>query len=152
MGVWKNTFKVYRNIIFYTLAIILFFCSGSVENFPQEIYQDDVCASCKMIISDLQFASQCKAQKEGILKFDDINCMVSYLKKNQLEIKSTPAYVVDFFTKEWINTDDAHFVVSTTVKTPMMSGIVAFKNTKNVEKVSGNSSGKIYTFRELLMR
>lgn len=137
------------------ICLLLIVCASgcsSIEEFPVAMYEDDQCEECRMIISDAQFAVQVKTEKSGIVKFDDISCMLDYYKKNQLTSTSAPAYVVDYHSKEWISADKAYYVFSEEIHTPMHSGIIASISKEDAEKIPGNSRDDIYTFNVLLSK
>ncbi len=142
MEALKSFFRVFCKCFFLGTAIFIIFCSGTAE-FPDKIYQDDTCAFCNMVISDPEFAAQCKTAKEGILKFDDISCLVEYIKKNQLMDNLPQSAVIDYVSKEWLNFEKAVFIKSNTITTPMMSGIVAFSNEADAKKHIKNSNEKL---------
>jgi len=111
-----------RKILF--LLILLSACaSGEIQPVPFEA--SDMCSLCKMAISEKRFAAEIITENEEVLKFDDIGCLLRYRQKaeNQPE---TAVFFVDYETQNWIKADNAFFVKSGTIKTPMGSGIVAF--------------------------
>ena len=88
-----------------------------------------MCAFCKMAISERQYAAQMISEDEAVMKFDDIGCMLKYQKANSGGARPAAVYVAHSRTKAWLNAEDAVFVRSETVKTPMGSGIIAFAST-----------------------
>ena len=56
---------------------------------PAEIrYGEDQCIHCHMTITDSRFVAEIVTAKGKALKFDAIECMVSYLKDHKKELDS----------------------------------------------------------------
>lgn len=113
---------------------ILFLCalaaigcgSGGVR--PVEFYPEDMCAACRMAISDARFASEIIDADGTALKFDDIGCLLSYRAK--LKPSAIAAvYLKDYETLEWVPYEKST-IVETGVATPMASGRLAFSSSE----------------------
>ena len=98
-------------------------CTRSLA--PVDIEDGDMCSFCRMAISEKRYAAEVIMNDESVFKFDDIGCMLRY-QKAKGSAEAAAIYVADSETKKWLKVDDAFFVRSTTAKTPMGSGIVAF--------------------------
>jgi copper chaperone NosL len=79
-----------------------------------------------MAISEKRYAAEIITKDETVLKFDDIGCMLRYQRTKGDAANTAAIYVADSETKRWLKADDAFFIRSTMVKTPMGSGITAF--------------------------
>jgi copper chaperone NosL len=112
------------------IAVIIFGC-GSGRG-PVDIESGDMCSFCRMAISEKRFAAEIVQEDETVLKFDDIGCMLRYHKADNNKTKPAAIYVVDNESKNWLPVDDAYFVKSETIKTPMSSGIAAFASAEKV--------------------
>jgi copper chaperone NosL len=121
--------KAFR-YLFFLILVALVSCTRSLA--PVSIEEGDMCSFCRMAISEKRFAAEIIMTDESVLKFDDIGCMLRY-QKAKGSVETAAVYVADSETKQWLMASDAYFVQSTTVKTPMGSGIVAF--------ASGDSAG-----------
>jgi copper chaperone NosL len=111
--------------LFLILPIFLAACAA-VEIKPEPISDGDMCSFCKMAISEKRFAAEIITEDEEVLKFDDIGCLLRYRQRAGNGLKSAAVYVTDYDSREWLKADDAFFVKSKTIKTPMGSGITAF--------------------------
>jgi copper chaperone NosL len=98
-------------------------CSPS-ENRPAEILSEDMCAHCRMAISNLRFASEIILESGEVLKFDDLGCLAAY-QSSHSDRNVTAVFVKDYETKNWLLWQKA-VIVTTGVFTPMGSGEVAF--------------------------
>lgn len=104
---------------------------GSTELKPIEVYPEDMCANCKMAVSDLRFASEIISDQGEVFKLDDIGCMFKYRAKHT-ELKIAGIFLKDFETKNWISFERST-IVETDVETPMGSGKVAFTDSAKAQ-------------------
>lgn len=123
-------------ILSVTFCVIFLGCKENKPSGPASIeFGVDACDECKMIISDGVYAGQVRNVNESYSKFDDIGCLVAFMKKH----RPTNVWVADFSTGQWIKAETARFVKSAKIKTPMASGIVAFADEASAAK-SGTSA------------
>jgi len=107
------------------LILFMFACSAG-EIKPVAIEDGDMCSFCKMAISQKQFAAEIITEDERVLKFDDIGCMVHLRQNAGPDLKASAIFVTDHETRQWLTAEKAYFSRSSTIKTPMGSGILAF--------------------------
>jgi len=104
---------------------LLVFAACSSAPKPAELNpRGDSCASCRMVISDVHFASQIVAPLEEPRFFDDLNCLDRYLETTPLP-KGAVIFVADHRTGEWIPSTTAVYAKLEGAAAPMGSGIVA---------------------------
>ncbi len=107
-------------------AVLLLFLTGcgrpGVK--PVELFPEDLCANCKMAISDPTCASEIILESGEVFKFDDLGCMDSYRSEHP-DLKIAAVFVKEYDTKGWLPREQA-VIVETGVFTPMGSGKVAF--------------------------
>lgn len=109
----------------------------------------DICAACKMSIVDLHFAAELIDDKRQALKFDDIGCMISYLKKHSdVKDSAKASYVCDYESQEWLEVDQAHFFKGR-VDTPMSSGIVAFGKPEKAQRLAERIQGSLLNWEQV---
>ncbi|HEX16114.1 MAG: hypothetical protein DRG33_06410 [Deltaproteobacteria bacterium] len=140
------------------LMFLLFFYGGCKKEGPPKpvpIYPDeDVCETCRMLITDLRFAAEFIPKKGRAKKFDDPICMIRYFDMaKKLDLGITPEdvrafYVKDFYTKEWVRAEEATFVKANIV-TVMGYGVVAFKDRAQAEAFAKEHNGKLLKFADL---
>jgi len=106
----------------------------------------DKCAYCGMVIVDRRFAA---AYNEGgrWVYFDDVICLLLYLKAVDKLGEVRKAYVHDYSTGRLIRAGEAYYVVNKKIPTPMGSGIAAFENREEAAKF-----GQVYTIEELVSK
>ena len=139
--------KLYASL--FLLASITIRCAqnNATAQPPKIIYGEDMCEECKMIINEQRFASAIVTQK-NTYRFDDIGCMFVFISKHP-EIKPLKVWVNDFKSEEWIDGQNAVFVASKNVMTPMGYGILAFNDATEVQRYNTLKGKKILTFVDL---
>jgi len=108
-----------------------------------------MCAHCRMAISQKQFAAEILLRDESVAKFDDIGCMLSYLKESEHNENAAAIFAVDYETKQWVDVHNASFLKTQKVQTPMGGGILAFAEPARAESASRQFQGSIHRFAEL---
>jgi copper chaperone NosL len=110
-----------------TLAIGLFSVSSCGSPGPRAVkMNEDVCAFCKMIITDPLFASQLTTLKGRKYIFDDLRCMTAYKKENTV-VEVDRFYVTDFCNPlTFIDLEHAILLRSDSLRSPMGGNVAAF--------------------------
>jgi copper chaperone NosL len=144
----------YINLLFVMILVVLAFgaCASRVDpdRPPEIVYGEDVCARCGMIISDERFAASLVVEKSPNvyehLLFDDIGNMLMYAREAGEDAHFVSYFVHDYHSKEWLNAQDAHFVLSDEIQTPMAFGIAAFEEYSVAEAEAQKWHGSIADF------
>lgn len=137
--------KVIKLLTIY-LVIFITGCSRS----PQPInYGSDNCENCLMTITDPRYGSELITDKGKIYKFDSIECLAAYSEKlNSDEIASM--WVTDFGgNTKFVNTQNAFFVKSENLRSPMGLNLTAFSSDRDLMKTIDQYGGKSLTWNEL---
>src|SRR5262245_58234035 len=92
----------------FAALLLMMTCCQSRPPQPVEIEAYDTCASCRMAISQKQFAAQFFDGEGNVHKFDDAACMLRFLK--QRAMKPAAVFLADYETRKWINGTLALFV------------------------------------------
>jgi len=115
-------------------------------------YGKDACTFCKMMIMDKKYASEIVTDKGKAFKFDDLSCMVKYMKTNQLKEVELAFIVVNDYSKpgELIDAKTATFLGSKDLRSPMRGDVAAFadKATAEVHKAKF-ADAKLLTWQEV---
>lgn len=120
-----------------TLLLLLIGITGltsCVNDKPVAInYNSDACDYCKMTIVDPRFACEFKTIKGKAFKFDDLNCMASYINEQSgSDIKNY--YVTDFIKNNTLRkADSMQYIKGENIQSPMGGGIAAFSNVDSAE-------------------
>ena len=132
------------------LCLLMLTGCGSAELRPVELLPEDLCAFCRMAISEKRFASELVTKDSEPVKFDDIRCMLRYRKERIHPDSVAATFVVDFDTKEWLKSEEAYFVKSNEFKTPMAGNVVAFKNGADAAAAADRTQGMPLRYVALL--
>lgn len=126
-------------IVFIILAAS---CSDKPESGPVKIYYgEDVCERCKMIISEKDFAAQSQLSNGKIVKFDDLGCLFHYLDEKEKD-QFSAVYVMDYSSQQWIKAENAYFVWTENIKTPMGHGVIALRDSHEASELVNKENGK----------
>ena len=132
-------------------VFLLFFitsCSAQPEPFK---YGTDVCYLCKMGIADPKFGSELITKKGKVFKFDDLGCMIRYMKTGDVKENEIETTVVINFEKQndFLDVNNTVIVSSPAAKSPMGFNLAAFENEEAATKFVNESGGKKITWKEL---
>jgi copper chaperone NosL len=138
------------HLLLFVVSVLLAACQEPTAK-PVDIRTEiDKCNNCKMGISDVRYAAELVDKAGTMRKFDEIGCLVSYIKSKAPQRDYRAAFAMDYDGKEWLKSDEAFYVKSEAIKTPMNGGIVAFKDKARAEAVAGQFKGQVITFADLL--
>ena len=112
--------------LFLLAAVLAAGCSAKAGGPPDIQVDRTACAHCTMLVSDERFAAAYETPAGEARVFDDIGCMREALK-SEAAAASVRFWYHDVKTGEWIRGEEAAFETSARFKTPMGSGIVAYR-------------------------
>jgi copper chaperone NosL len=116
---------------------------------PVSIEANDMCSFCRMSISEKRYAAELLDDDGQAFKFDDIGCMVNFIKQKKYNRSIRATFVMDFDRHDWLKAENAFYVRSPELKTPMSGGIVAFKDQSGAEAATAKYHGKMIDFAEI---
>lgn len=122
-----------RNLCFIAVIFIASGC-GTKDQKPVDIFPEDMCAFCRMAVSDQRFASEILTEGGEVFKFDDLGCFDEFIA-GRPELKTAGQYVKDFETKAWLRREDA-VIVRTGLSTPMGSGRIALQDSTRAREIA----------------
>lgn len=114
---------------------------------PEIAYGSDSCAHCRMIISDVRFASAWREGTGDESHFDDIGCM-AIMSREHPPAEPVQFWVHDYNTEEWLDASLASFIIDPGIKTPMSYGIASAKSADDARAVA--PSGEVTDWTGLL--
>lgn len=135
-------------LIIGLLTLSLSGCSTDPQ--PIRIGQDN-CDFCKMTISDNRFGAEIVTKKSKVYKFDDEHCIIGFLNSKKLPGEEIAGiYFTDFSSPHnLIKVEQAHFLQSPLLKSPMNGNIAAFNNEDSLEKVFTQFNGNKISWEEM---
>ena len=127
---------VFANALVLSSAILLF---NSCSIRPEPIVAGrDNCYLCKMGVTDPKYGGEVITKKGKIFKFDDMHCLLSFLKSgtmNQEQAKNI--YVVDFAgNHSLIKANESFFLQGDEIHGPMNGNVIAFQNKDSLKEVA----------------
>lgn len=129
---------------------VIFFSSCNVQ--PQIIsVGKENCYFCKMTIMDTRFASELITTKGKIYKFDDANCLLSYLHSGIIDKKEVKEiYFVDYSNpKQFIPSSAAFLLKNEVLHSPMNGNVAAFATDADRSKLHAQINGDTITWNDL---
>lgn len=137
-----------KRVVALGIFLLLIACSRE----PAEIhYQSDECAWCRMMIMDDRFSSQMVTSTGKAIKFDSIECLVSYLEENAATTEGSKAWVSDFdHPGNWLEAEEAYFIESSEIRSPMGGYFLALASEEEARAHLQEYSGRAVRWDELL--
>ena len=140
-----------RNSAFFIWPLALLCltgCGGDNDSSAPKIrFGEEVCVHCRMIISDNRFAAALTTDDGQTLRFDDTGCLLEYRAAHSDPIQRY--WVSDYTSADWLDAEQAMFVKSDDLVTPMASGIAALSTADEARRVAEPMRGTILRFDEL---
>lgn len=127
--------------------------SGQAKIEPPTIYYgEDICDQCGMIINDERFAAASVVEvgegRTDTRAFDDIGGLFLYHNAHPQETVLA-RYVHDYNTKEWLAAEDAVYVTSDAIHSPMGHGVAALATQDAAEQLAAEMDGEIIKYSGL---
>lgn len=119
---------------------------------PVALVPEDMCSHCRMAISEKQYAAELIDSEGTAFKFDDIGCMVNFLKSGKNKTTMATSFVMDFNERKWIKAADAFYVRSSEFTTPMNGGMVAFRTEAKAQEAANKYNGTLLRLNDVLHR
>jgi copper chaperone NosL len=118
---------------------------------PPEIrYGQDLCARCGMIISDPAYAAAYRTSGGEARLFDDLGEMVLHYREQREPVATF--FVHDYNTRGWVLAEQATYVQSPQLRTPMGLGVAALGSESEAQALAQRVQGRVVPFGELLER
>ena len=108
-----------------------------------------MCSFCKMAISEKRYAAELVDREGNLFKFDDIGCMARFARDRNLEGKAAAYFVVDYEQRDWLSGEQANYVKSEAIHSPMGGGLIAFRDRTRAEEYAPKVKGQVLTFEDL---
>ena len=134
----------------FPLLSLIFLMACTVEPQPL-VYGKDGCHTCKMTLMDKKFGAEIVTKKGKVYKFDDVNCLMNFYNSG-IEPEENISYrlIVDFSNPEkLIDAQQAFYVKSDGIKSPMASSIAAFEKKSDLDRYNKEWRGIILAWGEV---
>ena len=126
-------------------------CGAAAADGPPDIqYGRDICVQCNMIISEVGHAAAYRLDDGTEKLFDGVGEMVLHGRELD-EFDRAEAWVHDYSTEEWVAADEAFYVPTLAVGTPMGHGIFAFADRTRAEEFASEVGGEVIEWATVLL-
>jgi copper chaperone NosL len=104
-----------------------------------------------MVVMDERFGAEIITVKGKIFKFDDVICMIRFMKSGTINKKDIDrAFAMNYLLKNsFINVDQAVFLLSPELHSPMNGNTAAFINSTEASEVAEKMKGDLLNWSEL---
>lgn len=138
-----------RFVFLLFISIFMMSACGDKEVEPVSINEEtDKCVVCNMAVGDNQFATQVVLESGKTYVFDDVGCMYEWLH-GHTDAKIAGAFVRDYDSKEWIESNKATYVYDQKVKTPMAYNVISFAKKEDAKKYINENQGNLMSYDDL---
>jgi copper chaperone NosL len=110
------------------------------------------CDYCKMTVTDLRFACEILTQKGKTYIFDDMHCMISYVKENPAEQGKVKDYYLSDYAGDHalVKAQECTLFASAELHSPMGGNIAAFSKKDSMAASMQRLNGKQVVLDNLL--
>lgn len=135
-------------IVALLLSVSLASCTAGPEPIKAGI---DNCYFCKMTVTDERFGAELVTKKGKLHKFDDIHCLLAYLKTND----TPPATIKDIYLTNFsgnhqlITVNNVLLLKSEDLRSPMAGNMAAFDNKDSLKTAQQHFAGTIVNWKDL---
>jgi len=141
----------FAGLLFWGLVLV-FSLQACGDIGPKPInYGHDQCAHCRMTVSDARFGSQLVTAKGRAYQFDDVQCMVAFVKAGSVASEDVAAYYLPDYMNEnkLLPAEKLFLLKSESLKSPMRGDMAAFANQEDLEKVRETHGGDILSWADV---
>jgi len=135
------------------LLLLMLALSVSCSVGPKPIaYGETGCHFCKMTVVDKQHAAQLVTKKGKVFNFDASECMLNHLK--EMDPESIGLLLVNDYSApgELINVNEATFLISEGIPSPMGEYLTAFSDAQNAKNAQQEHGGDLFSWEQLRQR
>ncbi|MEO7308231.1 MAG: nitrous oxide reductase accessory protein NosL [Ferruginibacter sp.] len=150
--VWRSTKKKAGSFSKALMAFGLLALISSCNTGPEPLKPGvDNCYFCKMTISDVRFGAEIVTAKGKVYKFDDMHCILSYLRTKDIE----PGNIKDIYLTDYsgshrlLNKNMALLFKADELRSPMGGNVAAFDNKDSLIKVQQHFPGNTVNWVDL---
>ena len=134
------------------IALLSILLLTGCANGPEAInFGSDGCSYCRMTISDQRYGAEIITQKGKVYKYDATECMIRATRTDEIAPTEIAQYlVVDISNPtKLIPVEEANFLVSEKLPSPMGANISAFGNKEKLEAAFKEHGGIVYDWTTL---
>ena len=118
----------------FGLLLLPIGCKADLEAPPKVQWGEEPCAHCRMLISDPRFAAALTLQNGEIRKYDDVGCLLKDYATHKAQVHRV--WVRCYDSDKWLDAQQAWFVRSKGLHSPMASCIAAVQSKDAAERLA----------------
>lgn len=145
--------KIVRLLSIFTFGVVLALAAQACgSDGPKPInYGHDQCAHCRMTVSDARFGCQLATGKGRAYNFDDVQCMVAFVKAGSVAAEDVSTYYLPDYsnTNKLLPAEGLFLLKSESLKSPMRGDVAAFISKEDLEQVKEIHGGEELTWDDL---
>jgi copper chaperone NosL len=124
-----------KKIILLFLVLEIAACKRQFEHIN---YGHEACAHCKMTIMDKRFAAEILTSKGRAIKFDDLGCLLNYIKNEHFTGDGAGIFVADYNNPdgEFLDARKAIYIQNDQLKSPMGGNYASSATTALANKLN----------------
>lgn len=137
-----------------SLVFLISGCGGDKEislDPPKVRYNEDISEMGMFIVDPRYTAAYLPEDGEWIL-FDDIGEMLKYRTVRYPDKEVRVIWVNDYNDREWLKADEAWYLQSTEINSPMGWGLAAFRDENAARQAQAELGGEVITWDDALNR
>jgi copper chaperone NosL len=115
-------------------------CGIKSDGPPRILVDHTACSHCGMLISEPIYAAAYQSPGAAPRVFDDLGCLRHAAREEHADLR---VWVHDAATGEWMDGNQAIFVSSPAIPTPMAGGLLAYRHADDAERASAKYKGRI---------
>ena len=138
-----------RTFIFFLVMVVT--TSACKRKFEPISYGHDACTHCRMTIMDKRFAAELITKKGKAYKFDDMGCLLKYMKDENFNDTGALIFVADYSNpgSEFLDAYHAVYLHNTLFKSPMNGDFAAFASALKAKQLNANLHGALLKWPNL---
>lgn len=137
--------------IITAILIGLIILSGCKRQFQPIKYGGELCTHCKMTIMDRRFAAEIITSKGKAIKFDDLGCLLSWVKSENFKDPDAMIFVADYNHpgQQFLNAYKAIFIHIDALNSPMNGNFAATASDREAKLLNKDGRGKLLNWIKL---
>ncbi len=111
-------------------------------------FGEEPCTHCHMTVADPRFTAEAITPAGKTFVFDDVGCLASWLLESGTPIRA--AWVASFLAPaNWIPADSAMYLKTSSIRTPMSSGLIALRPGAEADSVLAALGGSLQRWSDV---
>lgn len=139
--------RALRPLAWSLSALFVAGCAASSGGPPTVRYGESACAECRMLINEARYAAAALTTTSEPVVFDSTECLVRYLHRRGASLARI--WVHDYGADRWLVAEEAFYVASPELTTPMGKGVVAIATPPDADQLAGTVHGRVLRFAQL---